>query len=76
MSATHAEVSTPTQHVLEQALSTRTRAQDVDKKHNNGRVHLEKGSSPIMVKVLEAWLKHYPRRKDANYVLEGFKYGF
>ena len=39
-------------------------------------VQLEKGPSPIKLEVLEAWLKGYPCRADADYLLKGFRFGF
>ena len=39
-------------------------------------VCLVKGPRPVRVKFSEAWVKHYLNKKDANYLLEIFKYGF
>ena len=39
-------------------------------------VPLTEGPSPIKVSVSEAWLQDYPRRTDAQYLLDGFKDGF
>ncbi|XP_054839956.1 uncharacterized protein LOC129332750 [Eublepharis macularius] len=37
---------------------------------------LEKGPSPVNLKALERLLPYYPKRSDALFLLNGFKYGF
>ena len=61
---------------LRQADKDMTRALGVPRNPIVVGVTLEKGPSPIKIQVLEEWLKSYPCREDANYLVDGFKYGF
>lgn len=36
----------------------------------------QKGPSPIKVLVLKEWLRHYPDKVAASYLLSGFRLGF
>ena len=47
-----------------------------NKKAGSGGGAATKGTSPIKVSVLESWFRDYLRRLDAQYLLDGFKYGF
>ena len=62
--------------LLEQVPGDKTKTQGAPGNQTKAGATLEKGPSPIRVQVLEDWLRSYPRKEDARYLLEGFNYGF
>ena len=62
--------------LLEQVSGDKTKMQGAPGNQTKVGTTLEKGPIPIGVQVLEYWLRSYPRKEDARYLLEGFNYGF
>lgn len=39
-------------------------------------VPLVRGLTPIRLEILEAWLLSYPKKAEADYLMQGFRFGF
>ena len=67
-----AEDSIPVRHASEQGHREVGAKTPVEIRNQKEVWPLQKKPSPIKVDVMEEWLKAYPRKGDATYLLNGF----